>query len=154
MAEAGIGAEVTLDLGGKTDMPALKLTGRPLRVSGRVRALTDGRFTITGPMATGTRVSMGRTAVLETPGIDIVVSERRFEPFDTGCFTHCGIDPARKRYVLIKSRQHFRAGFAPIARHVVLIAGPGVCSSDYDLFPFENLRRPIYPLDPDCPRNA
>jgi len=154
MAEAGIGAEVTLALGGKTDMPALKLTGRPLTVSGRVRALTDGRFTITGPMATGTRVSMGRTAVLETPNIDIIVSERRFEPFDTGCFTHCGIDPARKRYVLIKSRQHFRAGFGPIAKHVVLIAGPGVCSSDYDLFPFENLRRPIYPLDPDCPRNA
>lgn len=154
MAEAGIGAEVTLQLGGKTDMPALKLAGRPLEVTGRVRALTDGRFTITGPMATGTRVSMGRTAVLETPGIDIVVSERRFEPFDTGCFTHCGIDPARKRYVLIKSRQHFRAGFAPIAKHVVLIAGPGVCSSDYDLFPFQNLRRPIYPLDPDCPRNA
>ena len=46
--------------------------------------------------------------------------------------------------------------FAAIAfaYRVVLIAGPGVCSSDYDLFPFQNLRRPIYPLDPDCPRNA
>jgi len=154
MAEAGIGADVTLDLGGKTDMPALQLKGRPLQVSGRVRALTDGRFTVTGPMATGTRMNMGRTAVLETPGIDIVVSERRFEPFDTGCFTHCGIDPAKKAYVLIKSRQHFRAGFDPIARHVVLVAGPGVCSSDYSLFPFDKLRRPIYPLDPDCSRNA
>ncbi|MDP6833324.1 MAG: MlrC C-terminal domain-containing protein, partial [Alphaproteobacteria bacterium] len=81
-------------------------------------------------------------------------SERRFEPFDTGCFTHAGIDPAAKRYVLIKSRQHFRAGFGPIAKHVVLVAGPGVCSSDYESFPFKNLRRPIYPLDPDASRNA
>ncbi|MBT7755980.1 MAG: ABC transporter substrate-binding protein, partial [Rhodospirillaceae bacterium] len=65
-----------------------------------------------------------------------------------------GIDPATKRYVLIKSRQHFRAGFGPIAKHVVLVAGPGVCSSDYASFGFKNLRRPIYPLDPDASRNA
>ena len=102
-------------------------------------------------MATGTRVDMGRTAVLDTGPIQIVVSEDRFEPFDTGCFTHAGIDPARKKYVLIKSRQHFRAGFEPLARHIVLIAGPGVCSSDYSLFPFKNLRRPIYPLDWNAP---
>ena len=151
MIEAGVGAEVTLQLGGKTDMPALELKGSPLEVTGRVRCITDGRFRITGPMATGTRVNMGRTAVLDTGPVQIVVSEDRFEPFDTGCFTHAGIDPAQKKYVLIKSRQHFRAGFEPIARHIVLIAGPGVCSSDYSLFPFKNLRRPIYPLDWNAP---
>ncbi len=154
MIDAGVGAEVTLQLGGKTDSPAMDLAGRPLTVTGTVRCITDGRFTITGPMATGSPVKLGRTAVLRTGSVDIVVSERRFEPFDTGCFTHAGIDPAAKRYVLIKSRQHFRAGFGPIAKHVVLVAGPGVCSSDYRSFPFRNLRRPIYPLDPDASRNA
>ena len=147
MIAAGVGADVTLQLGGKTDMPALNLKGRPLEVSGRVRRITDGRFVITGPMVTGSRANIGRTAVLDTGRIEIVVSEHRFEPFDTGCFTHAGIDPSRKRYVLIKSRQHFRAGDGAKARHVVLVAGPGVCSSDYELFPFRNLRRPIYPLD-------
>ncbi len=154
MIAAGVGAEVTLQLGGKTDVPAMNLKGRPLTITGTVRCITDGRFVITGPMATGSAVNMGRTAVLQTPQAEIVVSEKRFEPYDIGCFTHCGIDPARKRYVLIKSRQHFRAGFGPIAKEVVLVAGPGVCSSDYSLFPFENLRRPIYPLDPETPRNA
>ena len=77
-------------------------------------------------MATGTRVRMGRTAVLDTGAMQIVVSEGRSEPFDLGVFTHCGIDPRRKRYVLIKSRQHFRAGFEPIARHIVLCDGDGV----------------------------
>ncbi|MDP6564785.1 MAG: M81 family metallopeptidase [Alphaproteobacteria bacterium] len=154
MVEAGVGAEVTLQLGGKTDSPSMELRGQPLEVSGTVSCITDGRFTVRGPMATGTRMNMGRTAVLRNGDIDIVVSERRFEPYDIGCFTHAGVDPAQKKYVLIKSRQHFRAGFAPIARHVVLIAGPGVCSSDYASFPFKNLRRPIYPLDPDATRNA
>ena len=154
MIDAGVGAEVTLQLGGKTDSPAMALPGRPIPVSGTVRCITDGRFVVTGPMATGSPMNMGRTAVLRTGSVDIVVSERRHEPFDTGCFTHAGIDPAAKRYVLIKSRQHFRAGFDPIAKHVILVAGPGVCSSDYAAFPFKNLRRPVYPLDLDASRNA
>lgn len=147
MVEAGVGSEIQLALGGKTDMPAMKLEGRPLAIRGTVRRITDGRFTLTGPMMTGMTIGIGRTAVLDTGTMEIVVSEGRMEPFDIGLFTHAGIDPSRKKYVLIKSRQHFRAGFEPIARHVVLVAGPGVCSSDYDLFPFQKLRRPIYPLD-------
>ncbi|MDP7549461.1 MAG: M81 family metallopeptidase [Alphaproteobacteria bacterium] len=154
MIDAGVGGQVTLQLGGKTDSPAMDLAGRPISVSGIVRCITDGRFVVTGPMATGSPMNLGRTAVLRAGGVDIVVSERRHEPFDTGCFTHAGIDPSAKRYVLIKSRQHFRAGFGPIAKHVVLLAGPGVCSSDYAAFPFKNLRRPIYPLDPEASRNA
>jgi microcystin degradation protein MlrC len=147
LIKAGVGAEVTIDLGGKTDMPALNLKGEPLTITGTVVTITDGNYTITGPMFTGMQLSLGRTAVLEVNGILIFVSERPQEPYDTGLFTHAGVDPAHKRYVLIKSRQHFRAGFGPLARHVVLVAGPGVCSSDYSLFPFKHLARPIYPLD-------
>ncbi|MFC3231333.1 M81 family metallopeptidase [Marinibaculum pumilum] len=149
MHAAGVGAELTLSIGGRTDMPALGLKGEPLQVTGRVKTLSDGRFTVTGPMMTGMELGIGRTAVLETAHVEILVSERRMEPFDLGIFTHAGIDPRSKRYILIKSRQHFRAGFEPIAKEIVLVAGPGVCSSDYDLFPFRNLRRPIYPLDED-----
>lgn len=149
MIAAGVGAKVTLDLGGKVDMPAMGLKGKPLRITGRVRAITDGTFTVTGPMATGSTIRMGRTAVLDTGAMQIVVSEQRSEPFDLGCFTHCGIDPTRKRYVLIKSRQHFRAGFEPIARHIVMCDGDGCTASDLALFDYRNIRRPLYPFDPD-----
>jgi len=144
---AGTAASVTLPLGGKIDMPQVGLTGAPLTVTGRVTRITDGEFVVTGPMATGTRVRMGKTAVLDTGPVQIVVSERRSEPFDLGVFTHCGIDPRRKRYVLIKSRQHFRAGFEPIARHIVLCDGDGVTSSDLRLFTYKNRRRPLYPFE-------
>lgn len=147
LAQAGVGAEVKVAVGGKTDMPALGLRGRPLELAGRVLRITDGNYTVTGPMFTGMQLSLGRTVVLEVGSIRVVVSEKPQEPFDTGVFTHAGIDLAHARYILIKSRQHFRAGFEPIARHIVLVAGPGVCSSDYGLFPFRNLPRPIYPLD-------
>ena len=149
IVSAGTAASVSLDLGGRIDMPQLNLKGTPLHVSGKVARITDGEFVVTGPMATGTRVRMGRTAVLDTGAMQIVVSERRAEPFDLGVFTHAGIDPRRKRYVLIKSRQHFRAGFEPIARHIVLCDGDGVTSSDLSLFDYRKRRRPLYPFEQD-----
>jgi microcystin degradation protein MlrC len=144
---AGTAASVTLPLGGKVDMPRIDLPGRPLTVTGKVTRVTDGEFVVTGPMATGTRVRMGRTAVLDTGPVQLVVSERRSEPFDLGVFTHCGIDPRRKRYVLIKSRQHFRAGFEPIARHIVLCDGEGVTSSALERFTYRRRPRPLYPFE-------
>jgi microcystin degradation protein MlrC len=152
IVEAGTAASVTLPLGGKVDMPQIGLAARPFTVTGKVTRITDGEFVVTGPMATGTRVRMGRTAVLDTGPIQIVVSERRAEPFDLGVFTHAGIDPRRKRFVLIKSRQHFRAGFEPIARHIVLCDGDGVTSSDLRLFTYRKRRKPLYPFEADCPR--
>lgn len=146
----GLGAQVSVDVGGKTDMPALNLIGQPLRLTGIVEHLTDGNYTVTGPMYTGMRLSLGRTAVLRVGTVRIFISERPQEPYDTGVFTHAGVDPAKSKYVLLKSRQHFRAGFEPFAKHIVLVSGPGVCSSDYSLFPFNHLPRPMYPLDAEA----
>ncbi|HEX9841813.1 MAG TPA: M81 family metallopeptidase [bacterium] len=148
MAAAGVGAQVTLELGGKTAMPSIGRKGESLRVTGRVCALTDGEYVITGPMKTGVRTSMGPSAVLDTGPVQIVVISYHHEPWDLGLFTSVGIDPRARRYLLLKSRIHYRAGFAPIARHTVLCDGIGVTSSDNALFRYEHVRRPIYPLDP------
>jgi len=148
MIAAGAGNEVSLHLGGKTAMPSIGLEGEPLRVRGRVRAITDGEFVITGPMYTGIRTFLGRTAVLDTGRVQIVVTERGHEPMDLGIFTHCGIDPRRKKFVMLKSRIHYRAGFKPIAAHIVECAGAGVTNADLSVYRYEKLRRPIWPLDP------
>lgn len=149
MVAAGVGSQVTLSLGGKLEMPAIGLPGRPLEVSGTVRLISDGSYTILGPMYTGVQVSMGRTAVLDTGRARIVVIERHHEPWDIGCLVSLGIDPTRQRYLLLKSRVHWRAGFWPVVRHVVECGGDGVTTSDYDRLAFRNVRRPIYPLDPE-----
>jgi microcystin degradation protein MlrC len=148
MIDAGAGQRVKLALGGHTDMPAVGLRGAPLQVEGRVLAITDGEFVVTGPMYTGVRMHLGRTAVLDTGRAQIVVTERPHEPFDLGVFTHAGIDPRRKRYVMLKSRIHYRAGFKPIAAHIVECMGAGVTSADLAVYPYRKLTRPIFPLDP------
>jgi microcystin degradation protein MlrC len=147
---AGVGRRASVALGGKFDMPAIGHKAKPLKVEGVVRAVTDGEFTIRGPMYTGVRVSMGRTAVLDTGPVEIVVTEKNHEPWDLGCLRSVGIEPTAKRFVLLKSRVHWRAGFKPIARAVVDCAGIGVTTSDYSILEFKKLHRPIYPLDPDA----
>jgi microcystin degradation protein MlrC len=144
---AGVGTRVTLPVGGKTDMPSIGLAGRPLQMTGVVRAVTDGEYTITGPQLTGLRAAMGRTAVLETEHATVVVTERLQEPWDLGVFTSVGVDPTRFRYLLLKSRMYFRPIFLPIASAVFYCAGDGVTSSDNNRFQYTRLRRPIFPLD-------
>jgi microcystin degradation protein MlrC len=156
MHAAGQGAELTLELGGKTDMPSIGLKGRSLRLSGRVLKVTDGRWVVEGPMYTGVAVDTGPTAVFETRGnggggMKIVVTSHHHEPWDTGILTNNGIDPAACNYILLKSRIHYRAGFQPVQPDLGLhfsLDGEGVTTSDNTLLTYRNLRRPIYPLDP------
>ena len=150
MIAQGVGSTVSMEIGGKTDLKAVGLRGEPLALEGCIRCITDGRFVVTGPMFTGVEINMGRTVVIDTGNMQLVISENRVEPFDLGVFTHCGIDPRAARYIVLHSRQHFRAGFEPVAAHVLLVSGPGVCTSDYDTLPFKRLARPIFPLDADA----
>jgi microcystin degradation protein MlrC len=147
MIKAGIGATVTLDLGGKTDMPSIGAKGRPLRLTGKVRRLSDGEWIVRGPMYTGSRVTTGPTALFETGGLSIVVTSFHHEPWDTGIFTSIGIAPEHCRYLLLKSRIHYRAGFEKLGKVTITLDGVGVTTSDNSLLKFEHVRRPIYPLD-------
>ncbi|MBM86163.1 MAG: microcystin degradation protein MlrC [Rhodospirillaceae bacterium] len=147
MQKVGIGNNVTLKLGGKTDMPSVGLCGRPLEVTGSVKALTNGEWVVRGPMYTGVKVSMGYSAVLEVGKVEIVITSRHHEPWDLGVFTSVGIQPEYKRYLLLKSRIHYRAGFGGLGKHTITCDGHGVTTSDNTLLDFQNVRRPIYPLD-------
>ena len=148
MQKAGLGARVTLPLGGRLDMPSLGLKGAPLTVTGTVKNLTNGQFRNRGPMSKGVLMDMGATAVLGTGRVEIIVISRQQEPNDLECFASQGIDPAKKDYLMLKSRVHWRAGFGDLAQATVECAGVGVCTSDYGVLDFRKVRRPIYPLDP------
>ncbi|CAD6545385.1 hypothetical protein LMG27952_04301 [Paraburkholderia hiiakae] len=144
---AGIGNEVTLSLGGKLPMPALQETSRPIEVTARVKLVFDGVFRNRGPMYRGALNNTGPTVVLDTGKVEIVVVSAHQEPFDLNCLSSVGIDPTQKRYIVLKSRVHWRAGFGDLAREVIECAGVGVTTSDYGKLEFRKVRRPIYPLD-------
>ncbi len=147
MIRHGESSEIELEVGGQTDTPSLGITGKSLQCRGTVKRITDGRFTISGPMQSGLTVNLGRTVVLDTGAAKLLVCEERWEPYDPGCFSHAGIDPFAHRYIMLKSRQHFRATFEPLARHIILADTPGVSNVSFSEVNYKNLPRPIYPLD-------
>jgi microcystin degradation protein MlrC len=147
MIAAGVGATVTLPLGGKIDMPSIGRKGEPRVVTGTVRLISNGQYRNKGPATPGVLMDMGLTVVLDTGKAEIVVISRHQEPNDLACFTSLGIDPLAKKYLMLKSRVHYRAGFRAIAKQVIDCAGVGVCTSDYSMLSFRHVRRPIYPLD-------
>ncbi|RQS66871.1 microcystin degradation protein MlrC [Burkholderia sp. Bp8963] len=143
---AGVGATVTVPVGNKLPQPG-GARREPLRATGVVRAITDGEYVITGPTYTGQRAYMGRAAVLDLGAATLVVTERTQEPWDLGVFESVGVDPRRARFLLLKSRMYCRPVFVPIAAALVECDSRGVTSSDYALFRYERLARPVYPLD-------
>ena len=147
MREAGEGARVTVSLGGKLAMPSLGLAGRPREVSGTVKRIVEGVYRNEGPMSRGERANMGLCAVLDTGNVEIAVISRHVEPHDIASFRVLGLAPEKKRYVMLKSRVHWRAGLGPMAKTVIECAGEGVCTSDYSQLKFRRVRRPVYPLD-------
>ena len=145
---AGIGARIKVSLGNKVPQGLPAPQAPPLECEVTVRALGDGRFRISGPIYTGETWSMGRTAVLAHEAFTAVVSERPMEPLDLAVFESVGVDPRGFNFLLLKSRMYCRPTFVPISAGLVECDSRGVCSSDYGLFRFTKLRRPIYPLDP------
>lgn len=141
----GIGGKIDALVGGKFD----DNHGAPVRVTGTVKVLSDGEFVHRGPMSTGVKGSMGRTAVIRTGGIDLIVNERRFQPVDPEVARSVGIDPQHKKIVVVKSSVHYRAAYEPIAKEIIEIDGPGLSSPNLSRFEFKHIRRPIFPLDTD-----
>jgi microcystin degradation protein MlrC len=151
--EAGVGATITLSIGAKLPMPQLPVASTPLTVTGTVQTISSGAFRLKGGLTPGLQVYMGRTVVLDTGKVQIVLLSRHIEPTAQEMLQILGIDPSRKTYVAIKSRVHWRADLGKIAREIVECAGVGVCTSDYGQLTFRKVRRPVFPLDPDLQWN-
>ena len=145
---AGVGATVTLTIGAKLPMPQLPVASTPLTVTGTVQTISSGSFRLKGGLTPGLQIYMGTTVVLDTGRVQIVLLSRHIEPTAQEMLQVLGIDPARKKYVAIKSRVHWRADLGKIAREIVACAGVGVCTSDYGQLTFRKVRRPVFPLDP------
>ncbi|HEX9125787.1 MAG TPA: M81 family metallopeptidase [Methylomirabilota bacterium] len=144
-AQAGVGASVTLDVGGKVD----DRHGAPLRVTGVVRTLSDGRFVHKGPMARGLPGRLGTTAVLDVNDVKVILISYRWQTLDPEMIRFVGIDPLDHKILVVKSTIHYRAAFEPIAAEIIEVDAPGLSSSNLARFGFKRIRRPIFPLDPD-----
>jgi microcystin degradation protein MlrC len=143
-ARIGVGSDVRLRVGGKSD----EWHGAPVSVHGRVRMLFDGEFTNIGPMRHGIRERQGLTARVSCDGVELVLTTRRVPSWNLEQLRAVGIEPTRLRTLVVKSAVAFRAAYEPIARRIIEVDTPGLTSADLSSFPYRRVRRPVFPLDP------
>jgi microcystin degradation protein MlrC len=141
-----VGDRIRIALGGKTDA---RFGGGPLELDAEIVALSDGHFVGDGPMIGGLPGNFGPSAVLRVNGLEILVVTIAQQMLDLQQFRAFGVDPADKRVVALKSMQHFRAAFAPIAGEIIVCDSGALCTPHYERMPYRNVPRPIFPLDED-----
>lgn len=148
--EAGRGATLGFSLGGRS-----KVKGdAPFTGAFTVEQLGDGRFTCTGPMFKGFRMTLGPMALLRSraaPGVRVVIASKKCQAADQEMFRHVGVEPKNERVLALKSSVHFRADFQPIAREVLVVKSPGPALADPAEFDWRHLRagvrlRPLGPV--------
>jgi microcystin degradation protein MlrC len=139
--DEGVGAEFEAPLGGRiTDA-----FGPPVAAAVRVRRLTDGHFRNQGPMEAGLPVALGRTAVLDVDGVQLIVTESCQSPNDAAYFALHGIDLTATRLLCVKAKNHFRAAFGPLCAALVAIDAPGPACADLSLLAFRHAPAALLP---------
>jgi microcystin degradation protein MlrC len=146
-AQAGVGAKVHLNLGGKMSP---ELCGKPVEGIVYVRAITNGSFQNKDVMGQGLVVNMGPTAVLELEGIIVIVASKRVMLWDVEVFRSCGIVPEEQKILVIKSTLHYKASFSKIAYRMLDVELPNIVPVSPSAINYSHCRRPIYPLDSMC----
>lgn len=144
-AEEGIGAEVTVTVGGPVDDGQ----GPPLTVTGRVKGLFDGRYTEPEPRHGGARfLNQGPTAVLELAGDNLVVlTAHRASPNSLWQLRSLGIEPTRRKIVVVKAAIAYKAAYESIAGRIIEVDTPGYTAVDPTRFTHHHRRRPMHPFE-------
>ena len=146
--EAGVGSDVSLKVGGKTD----HLHGSPISIGGKVRTLFNGKFEDHRPTHGGFQFyDGGLTAVVDTTDRHtIVLTSLRCGNTSLEQMYSAGVDTTKYRMVVAKGVVSPRPAYQPIAKEIILVNTPGVTTSDLEYFEYRRRRGSLFPFD----RNA
>ena len=143
LVRAGVGATVRLAIGGKFD----RANSQPVEVAGRVRLISDGRWTPRHRgYNTGIETDLGTSAVLEVGWVRVLIASKPAMTVDPELFRSHGIDPAHCQVVVVKSPNGFRAAYEPLAKKIFLVDTPGVSTARLERLPWKKVSG-VWPLD-------
>ena len=117
----------------------------PLKLTGRVRMLTDGKFK---SESFGWDWDSGNTTVLETSNATLVIGTRPVSLFDRSWFYAHGQDPQQFDLVVVKSPHCEPHMFADWCSRLINVDAPGATSANLHSLGHTICERPVFPLDP------
>jgi len=140
--DLGVGKEGIFYLGGK-----IGKNNKPVKVKGTVKLISDGGYAFHRSSEEKTMKNIGRTVVIQTGRISVVVMENSASVTDPYLYRSVGLEPKEAQLVMVKSALQFRENFKDIAKEIYVVDTPGFSSSNLKSMPFKNLTRPMYPFD-------
>lgn len=148
IAGVPLGSSIQLALGGRGS----RLDKGPLHLAVTVVSHADGRFRLEDSQSHlasmfGGEFDMGRCAVVRHGGVTILLTSRKTPPFDLGQWRSQGIEPKEMSAIGVKAAVAHRRAYESIADRLWSVDTPGPCCSNLRTFPYEHLRRPVFPLD-------
>lgn len=146
-AAAGVGRQVRLAVGGKTD----QAHGPPWEATFTVLSLHDGKFEEPEARHGGfTTMDQGATAVVRWEGgLTVMLTSRRMPPFSLRQLTSFGLVPASFRIIVAKGVHAPVAAYEPVCRRLIRVDTPGVTTADMTRLRFTRRRRPMFPFEAD-----
>ncbi|MEO0399896.1 MAG: M81 family metallopeptidase [Pseudomonadota bacterium] len=141
---AGVGQIVKGPLGGKR---APEFGGGPLDIEARVVSIIDGRYVRKGPYMPGFEADLGPSVRLKISAIDVIVTTYPSQSEEREQLRIFGYDPNDASVIFLKGQNHLRADYDQFSSKLLYVDGGGIGSRDYAIFPYKNIRRPIWPLD-------
>lgn len=139
--DAGVGATITVDLGGKVD----NIFSKPVRVTAKVAAVSHG-FTV--DLHDRGVCDLRKTALLAVGSIRIALLDHRsFAINHPVLYQHLGLDVADAKMVVLKTASNFQF-FTRWRSGLIRVDSPGTTQSDLTAFNWKRIPRPMYPLDP------
>lgn len=148
--EAGLGAVLELDIGGKTDTHH----GLPLRLRVRVDSFHEGRFEESQPRHGGIMTfDQGPTVLVrsvESPSV-IQLTSRRMVPFSLSQLTSCGVDPTAFRVLVAKGVHAPMAAYRDVCDRFLRVNTSGSTCADLAKQTYHARRRPLFPFETQLP---
>ncbi len=132
--EAGVGKELKLTMGGVKDY----VFGRPLTLDVRILAMSPEEILNT-PRG---------VVLLESEGVKIALINSRRSFTTIRDFEEIGLNPLDFKVVVVKLG-YLYPQLRDIAPAHLMALTSGFCNLDMTSLPFEKVRRPAYPLDPE-----
>lgn len=142
---AGVGATVTLRVGGKLD----HVFNQPVEVTGIVEFAGPASFRFGGAGYTGIEQDMGPSAVVRSGNVYVLSVSNSVMTVDPELYRAVGLEPKDAQIVVVKSHIQFRGAYDPFCSRIIMLDSPGMSSDHIAALPWENVPRPIFPLDPD-----
>lgn len=136
---AGLGKTIAINLGGKFG----PLSGIPIKTNAIVKFLNLQLTQTFSDLS----LPLGKAVALEINDNIIIVNALRSQIYSPDTITNMQISLNDKRAIIVKSSEHFRAAFAPIASEIVRASSPGVGNMDIKNIPYKNLKRKLWPIN-------